>query len=172
MGLEQRIVLLELGRTEFGERETVPGECDGGREDVRQRLASVGLHQLAPAGEIAGRRDRQGPARQVGALAEAIGWEARRDRWDEVENAHALLGTDPHRRETHPGQAGHERLDHIQGGRGGGGGVEGVAALPEEARSGLGCEGMGGGDHAVAGGHGGASAKHRCILIERCPIRA
>ena len=45
--------------------------------------------------------------------------------------------------------AGHERLDHVQGGGGGQGGVDGVASLLQHADAGLGGQGVAGRDHAV-----------------------
>ena len=127
--LQERVVLLELRRAELGQRETVPRQRDGRREDLGQGLAAIGLHQLAPAGEIAGRGDGERAALQVGTLAEPVSREACRDRRHEIEHAHALLGRDPHRRETHAGEPRHEGLDHVERGGGGGSGVEGVAAL-------------------------------------------
>ena len=174
--LQDRALFVEFRDAELDQGKAVFGQRDGGRKDVRQGLAPIGSNEFAPTRKIAGRVDREHAALQLFAPAESIRRKCPRHARREVERAHALFRRDPHGREAEAGEAGHERLDHVERRRRRRRSVEGVAALRQKARAGLGGERMSSSDHAVKRCHRGPAAMH-CSFplfdrIRRRPQRA
>ena len=103
--LQQRKLLVDLRDAELGDREAIARDRDRGLQRLAERLLPVRADELRPAGEIAGRRNRERPALQILAPREALHGEPARHARHEIERAHAPLLRDVARRKAEAGEA-------------------------------------------------------------------
>ena len=139
---------------QFGKGETLLGIADGRREDLRHGQLAKALVQFEPAVDAAGHGDGQwsvGGNLLEPALAEVLQSQATRRAPAAIESVQLLgLGVpDDGEKITADTIAG--GFHQAQGGVGGDGRIDGVAALPQDLQSDLRGEGLAGGRHGVAG---------------------
>jgi hypothetical protein len=120
----------------------------------------MGAHQLAPAGEVPGRAGGERTARQLLAIAEALGGKFRRHFGNEIERADAPLGGDIAGRHPHAGKAGHIGLDDVERRGGRRRGIERIAAGAQDAGAGLRRQRMRRRYHAMERRNGRAASIH------------
>ena len=149
---------LELLDVELDHRIAVARDLDRGREQLGELFGAVGADHLAPAAEIARRADGDRSAQKLFAVVELVERELARDRPHEGERAHALFLGNVDGGETLAREARHVGFDDVQRGGGRGGGIEGVAAVGQDARTGSGGQGMRRGHHSVPRCDGGTLA--------------
>ena len=136
--------------------------ADRGLQRLRERALAVRAQEHVPPRERARDGHRHDALLRPGAEAARLQRLARHERAGasaRVERDELLLFGEPDDREHVAADAGHVRLGHAQHGRGGDGGVDGVAALPQDLEAGRGGERLARRDRAVGRVDGGAAGQ-------------